>query len=152
MGRHSKPEAYSDVDTRVFPGISSGTPLSPLYASGPRYDTTPAHEFETWWEDYVTAPIEAANPETRSIPLAGRVDGWWNDHGAIPTHNQDQLREMEAWANEAQVDLWKIFSYLIMIVLAVTVVCLMAMVALSLVVTALAVAFAAVALAKAISR
>lgn len=190
MGRHSKPEAYSDIDTREFPGITGETvvdrlKISPTYLDGPKYAADP-HEFETWWEDYVTAPIEAANPvETKVIPLANlteedlkpqwsdiadmrrttaaviadRPDGWWNDYGKVPNppttgiwEPPSYLQSEEVYGSSNDVDLWKIFSYIIMIVLAVTVVCLVAMVALSLVVSALAVAFVAVALAKAVSK
>lgn len=92
MGKHRAPEpngaSNSDADTRVLP-------LAKSYSQG-GYSPNPNGNFETWWEDYVTAPIEAANDldNTKSIPLTKNM----------PVEDVDG----------GEVDVWKVFAYLIM--------------------------------------
>lgn len=80
--------------------------LAPQYAQdGPKFKADP-YEFDTWWEQYVNAPVNAANNldgvETKIIPLTTN---------RLPEPTQDQ-----------EVDIWKVFAYLIMFVLGAVVV------------------------------
>lgn len=112
MGRHSQPDEYDTLK------------MSQAYSQGPRFKPD-NYEFDTWWEDYVTAPVEAANNldlPTKIIPL---------------TSNMPQPEQ-----SDTEVDVWKVFAYLIMITLSVVVV-------LYVVAAALAVALIALLLASA---
>ena len=95
--------------------------LAPQYAKdGPKFKADP-YDFDNWWEQYVNAPVNAANNldgvETKIIPLTAN---------RLPEPTQDQ-----------EVDLWKVFAYLIMIVCGVVAVCVGFMAVLSVVFAAI---------------
>lgn len=98
--------------------------LSQQYAQdGPRFKPDP-YEFDTWWEEYVNAPVKAANNldgvETKVIPLT--------------------VNRLPEPTDDNEVDIWKVFAYLIMFVLGVVVVCYAFMAVLSVIFAAVVVA------------
>lgn len=105
-GKHSKDELLNaDADTRVLG-------LSPRYtdkkaAPGGEHN----YDFNDWWEQYVTAPIEAANPrpEPKTIPLtknAPPTTGRWEPPAWLETE--------DIYASDNEVNLWRVFAYIIM--------------------------------------
>lgn len=106
MGKHSVPEPQEYPDVREAQDTSRHVlGLAHPYSQG---GVTPGvkhnHDFEDWWEQYVTAPIEAANPvrEVKTIPL---------------TKNMPRTEELVDWGSSDdpnEVNMWRVFAYIIM--------------------------------------
>lgn len=102
MGKHSKDELLNaDADTRVLG-------LAPQYtdkkaAPGGEHN----YDFNDWWEQYVTEPIAAAGPvpEPKTFPLTANMP---------PTKDDFYDWGSSTTLEDNDVDLWKVFAYIIM--------------------------------------
>lgn len=113
MGKHSSPEPQDYPDTLQFMQTTDKVlGLAPRYrdgnlAPGNRHN----YDFEDWWEQYVTAPIKAANPapEPKTVPLTANMPpttGTWEPPSWAVTE--------DVYGSDNEVNMWRVFAYIIM--------------------------------------